>query len=242
MYQINDVKAVIAKVAAAIHAQKDYLGELDGKSGDGDLGLSMEAAFHAVQETADTYEGTQISELLMKSAMSCNKAAPSTMGTLMSSGIMAIAKSAKGKDGFEDADVVAMPRLFVEALMARGGAKPGDKTILDALCPMADTVEAAFAEGKSLRDAFLAGADTAEKSAQATAGMRAAAGRQVARRARCGISRWRRDPLRHHCPCARLLRAWSRNALRYPRCPDLAGYALPVSSFTDCVWARGRLR
>ena len=137
----------------------------------------MEAAFHAVQETADTYEGTQISELLMKSAMSCNKAAPSTMGTLMSSGIMAIAKSAKGKDGFEDADVVAMPRLFAEALMARGGAKPGDKTILDALCPMADTVEAAFAEGKSLRDAFLAGADTAEKSAQATAGMRAAAGR-----------------------------------------------------------------
>lgn len=177
MYQINDVKAVIAKVAAAIHAQKDYLGELDGKSGDGDLGLSMEAAFHAVQETADTYEGTQISELLMKSAMSCNKAAPSTMGTLMSSGIMAIAKSAKGKDGFEDADVVAMPRMFAEALMARGGAKPGDKTILDALCPMADTVEAAFAEGKSLRDAFLAGADTAEKSAQATAGMRAAAGR-----------------------------------------------------------------
>ena len=177
MYRINDVKAVIARVAAVVHARKDYLGELDGKSGDGDLGLSMDAAFHAAQETADSYDGTQISELLIKSALNCNKAAPSTMGTLMSSGIMAIAKSTKGKDGFEDADVVVLPRLFAEALMARGGAKPGDKTILDALCPMADAVEAAFAAGNSLRDAFLAGADAAERSAAATAGMHALAGR-----------------------------------------------------------------
>ena len=84
MYQINEVKRIIAKVADAIHEKKDYLGELDGKSGDGDLGMSMEAAFGAIKETADAYEGSQISELLMKAAMNCNKAAPSTMGTLMS--------------------------------------------------------------------------------------------------------------------------------------------------------------
>ena len=177
MYQINEVKHVIAKIAAAIHEKKDYLGELDGKSGDGDLGMSMEAAFGAIKETADAYEGNQISELLMKAAMNCNKAAPSTMGTLMSAGVMAIAKAAKGKDGFEDADVVKLPRLFAEAIMARGKAKPGDKTILDALCPMADTVEEQFAQGASLKDAYTAAADTAEKSAAATAGMKASAGR-----------------------------------------------------------------
>lgn len=177
MYQINEVKRIIAKVADAIHEKKDYLGELDGKSGDGDLGMSMEAAFGAIKETADAYEGSQISELLMKAAMNCNKAAPSTMGTLMSAGVMAIAKAAKGKDGFEDADVVKLPRLFAEAIMARGKAKPGDKTILDALCPMADTVEEKFAAGMSLQEAYAAAADTAEKAAAATAGMRAAAGR-----------------------------------------------------------------
>ena len=177
MYQINEVKYIIAKIADAIHEKKDYLGELDGKSGDGDLGMSMEAAFGAIKETADAYEGNQISELLMKAAMNCNKAAPSTMGTLMSAGVMAIAKAAKGKDGFEDADVVKLPRLFAEAIMARGKAKPGDKTILDALCPMADTVEEKFAAGASLKEAYAAAADTAEKAAAATAGMKAAAGR-----------------------------------------------------------------
>lgn len=177
MYQVNDVKSIIAKVAQAIHDKKDYLGELDGKSGDGDLGLSMEAAFGAMQETAAAYEGAQISELLMKAAMNCNKAAPSTMGTLMSAGVMAIAKAAKGKPGFEDEDVIKLPRLFAEAIMARGKAKPGDKTILDALCPMADTVEQKYAETGSLAQAYAAAAQTAETAAAATAGMRAAAGR-----------------------------------------------------------------
>lgn len=177
MYQVDAVKCVIAKVLQAIHEEKDYLGELDGKSGDGDLGLSMEAAFTAVKETADAYTGTQISELLMKAAMNCNKAAPSTMGTLMSSGIMAIAKAAKGKDGFEDADVVKLPRVFAEAIMARGGAKLGDKTILDALCPMAEMAERTFETSGSLKEAFVAAADTAVEAAKATAGMRATVGR-----------------------------------------------------------------
>ncbi len=177
MYQINHVREIIAKVANAVHEQKDYLGELDGKSGDGDLGMSMGAAFGAIRGTVQAYEGGQISEMMRKAAMDCNKAAPSTMGTLMSAGIMEIAKAAKGKDGFEDADVVKLPRLFAQAIMARGKAKHGDKTILDALCPMADTAEEQFAQGVSLRAVFEAAADTAERAAAATAGMRAAAGR-----------------------------------------------------------------
>ena len=177
MYQIEDVKYIIQKVAQTIRQEKDYLGELDGKSGDGDLGFSMEAAFNAVQETAEGYAGTQISELFMKAAMNCNKAAPSTMGTLMSAGMMAIAKAARGKDGFEDEDLVRLPGVFAQAIMARGGAKLGDKTILDALCPMAETVDQKFSQGAGLKEAFSAGAETAKTAAAGTAGMRAAAGR-----------------------------------------------------------------
>ena len=61
--------------------------------------------------------------------------------------------------------------------MARGGAKLGDKTILDALCPMAETVEREFSQGSALKAAFSAGAETAKTAAKGTAGMRAAAGR-----------------------------------------------------------------
>lgn len=177
MYRISDVKGVIEKAALAIRENRDYLGELDGKSGDGDLGLSMESAFTAIQETAAQYDGDSFSELFMKAAMSCNKAAPSTMGTLISAGLMSIAKETKEKAGLEGKDVVKLPNVFAQAIMARGKAKPGDKTILDALCPMAETAQRVFAQTSSLREAFTAAAEAAQTAAEATAGMRAAAGR-----------------------------------------------------------------
>lgn len=177
MYQTDDVKKVVARIEQRICMEKDYLGELDGKSGDGDLGLSMEAAFHAVREATENDTEGRMDEMLRRAAMSCNKAAPSTMGTLLSSGIMAIAKMCRGKDGVEDADVVKMPRCFADAIAARGGAKLGDKTILDALYPMADCVEESFAAGALLKDAFAAGAQRAKEAAVGTAGMHAATGR-----------------------------------------------------------------
>ena len=177
MYQIGDVRFTIKKAALAICENRDYLGELDGKSGDGDLGLSMESAFNAMMNAAFAYTGTSISEMLIKAAIDCNKAAPSTMGTLMSAGVISVAKFARGKDGLSDEDVVQLPRVFAEAIVARGKAKQGDKTILDALLPMADTLETEFAKNRGLKHAFAAAAKTARTAAEATAGMRAAIGR-----------------------------------------------------------------
>lgn len=177
MYGINDVKAIISKIAKAVTEKKDYLGELDGNAGDGDLGFSMESAFGAIELTAKEYAGTNIGELLMKSAINCNKAAPSTMGTLLSSGVMALAKAAKNKGELSDAEIVAFPRIFADAIATAGKAKLGDKTILDALYPMADTVEKAAEEGSTLRGAFIKGAVTAEDSASNTQGMTAKSGR-----------------------------------------------------------------
>lgn len=177
MYRIDDVRCVIDKAARAVFDQRDYLGELDGKSGDGDLGLSMELAFEALRSTAVEYNGTSISDMLTKAAMNCNRAAPSTMGTLLSAGILSIAKAAKGRETLLDEDVVRLPRIFAEAIMVRGKAKPGDKTILDAMLPLADTLEAAFAGGLPIGEAFHQAAKTARRAAESTAGIRAAAGR-----------------------------------------------------------------
>lgn len=177
MYTIDDIKKIMPKVLAALVANKEMLMEMDGKTGDGDLGLTMTQGFTAVNDFIQSYEGSNIGEMLMKSSVACNKAAPSTMGTLMSGGIMALAKYSKGKEGLEDADLVSFPRIFAQAIMDRGHAKPGDKTILDALFPMADAVEEAYKSGASLREAFTHGAEAADKAASATAGMHALSGR-----------------------------------------------------------------
>ena len=177
MYSVQDVKALFTRLSDIIHTNVDELARLDGQSGDGDLGASMDAAALAMKETCDALDLNDIGGMLMKASMACNKAAPSTMGTLVSSGVMAAAKAFKGKSELSDADVVSVPRLFAEAIMARGKAQVGDKTILDALVPMADAMEADFAASGDLKKALAAGAKAADDGAKATCGMLAKIGR-----------------------------------------------------------------
>lgn len=177
MYGIAAVRECVKKAAQAVMENADALGELDGKSGDGDLGLSMKAAFHAVADSVSNSSADNLGKTLLDAAMACNKAAPSTMGTLLTAGLMNAAKALNGKAELSDADVVRIPRIMAEGIMKRGKAKQGDKTILDALIPMSEAAETAFAGGANLKAAFTAAAETAAKAADNTAGMKANVGR-----------------------------------------------------------------
>lgn len=177
MITVKEVKEFFPKIADILHENMQELARLDGQSGDGDLGASMDSAASAMMQAAEQAQGEDLGALLMKVAMACNKAAPSTMGTLISSGVMAAAKEWKGKTQVEDADLVRLPRIFADAIMARGKAQVGDKTILDALVPMSQATEESFAQKGDLRAAFEAGAQAAQAGAQATCGMTAKIGR-----------------------------------------------------------------
>ena len=172
-----ELLAALEKITVGVEKNLDYLGELDGKSGDGDLGLSMKAAFDAINRAAVAYPGDDLGLLFLNAAMECNRAAPSTMGTLLSAGLMAVAKAYKGQEELSDAEIISLPRLFAEGIQRRGKAKLGDKTILDALLPYADALENHFAETQDLEEASTKAAEVAERAAEATKGMQAQIGR-----------------------------------------------------------------
>ena len=58
-----------------------------------------------------------------------------------------------------------------------GHAKTGDKTVLDAMTPLAESLRTSEADGISLDDALVRGRDAALAGAAATAGMIASIGR-----------------------------------------------------------------
>ena len=172
MYQINDVKAVIAKVAAAIHAQKDYLGELDGKSGDGDLGLTMKKGYCALPELYAGLEEADMGKRLSKSGIKMSSVVPSTMGTLMSSGWMEGGKRLVGKESVDAAGFAAFLRGFADGIMKRGKCAPGDRTVLDAIHPAAEAAEKAAAAGAGLADTAKAALEGAKAGLEATKDMK----------------------------------------------------------------------
>ncbi len=174
---IDNVKDFLTKMNEVAASNKDYLIELDSKMGDGDLGLTMAAVFAALDDFASSYEDEDIGGLLMKGGMAMAKAAPSTMGTLMATGFMRGGKAVKGSTGLGVSEIAAFWKAFVEGIMDRGKSKPGEKTIIDALYPAAESFEASAAAGEALPVASAKAKTAAEHGRDSTVGIVAQHGR-----------------------------------------------------------------
>jgi dihydroxyacetone kinase len=91
---------------------------------------------------------------------------------------LAAAGSALGDTDGVDAQAHARAaRASLDALLRVGGAKPGDKTMVDAFIPAVETLEAEIAAGTPVAQAWAKAADAAQAAADATAPMRPLIGR-----------------------------------------------------------------
>ena len=171
----DDILKILQNLKALYNDRKDFLVELDGRMGDGDLGLTMSKGFTAAyDELKDTAE-TDIGKIFMKAGMQMAKAAPSTMGTLMGTGFMRGGKAVAGKAELTTADLADFFQAFVAGIMERGKARPGEKTIIDALKPAADTLTQFSNEVPA--KALSAALSAAEKGLESTKNMIAQHGR-----------------------------------------------------------------
>ncbi len=189
--QASDVKAIFASLDKVMADNREYLIELDAKVGDGDLGLTMTKGFSAAVKTLSTLEEQDVGQLMAKAGMAIAQAAPSTMGTLVGSGFMKAGKAVKGKTELALPDLSEAMTQFVEGLMARGKAKPGEKTIIDALHPAAQALQHAVMDDMSLEEGLSNAYDAARQGLEATKEMVPQHGKQVPHREK---SRGLQDP------------------------------------------------
>jgi len=171
------LKHVFAALAAAMEAHRDELTELDGRMGDGDLGLTLSRGFSAVAEAAQAFEGDDCGALIARMGQVMNKAASSTMGTLLAMGMMRAGKGLEGKSRLETADMAAALTTAAEAIKRVGRADVGDKTMLDCLVPAANALTAKAEEGASLPEAWQAAVAAAEAGLAETTDLPSKVGR-----------------------------------------------------------------
>lgn len=169
------LKEAMGRVAAAMAENKDYLVELDQRNGDGDLGISMSEGYRAAADCMAVLDEPDLGRLLMKGSSAFNEAAPSSLGTITSIGMMGMAKSLKGKQEATLEELAAALRVGLENVMTKAKSKPGEKTILDALFPAVEALEAHAAKGSA--SAFAAAAQAAAEGAEKTKEMRSVHGR-----------------------------------------------------------------
>lgn len=154
----------IAAVAQALIAAEAKLNALDAKVGDGDAGTTFAGAARAVLADLDRLPQADPTALCRALAERIGRAVGGSSGVLGSIFFAAAAAAFADKTDWPAALAQGVARV-----QGYGGAKPGDRTLLDALVP---AVEALKGGG------LIAAAEAARAGAEATARMeRAGAGR-----------------------------------------------------------------
>jgi len=128
-FVINYFKAV----SEVMSENRELLIEMDSEVGDGDLGLTMDDGFKAVYNSLKNNEETDLGKLLYQAGKDMSRAVPSTMGTLMASGLMQAGKEFKA---FTNGDLDFLLRFFsafMKGVENRGKAKVGEKTFVDGI-------------------------------------------------------------------------------------------------------------
>lgn len=131
----EDICNIIKKLSDVFKNEKDLLNDLDSKIGDGDHGLSMSRGFDAINKYLVKHSGLNISDILIQGGMQFNEATGSTIGILIFSAMRAAGLAIKNKESIDIKDLEFMLEEAVKAIMKRGKASVGQKTMLDSLVP-----------------------------------------------------------------------------------------------------------
>jgi len=171
----RDVEFVVRTIADTCIENEKYFGDLDSVVGDGDFGFSLARGFENVVAQWDSFDRSDAATFLQKVAITMTSRIGGTSGPIWGTAFLRAAGAIKGKPAVTGDDVVAMLRAAIEGIKARGGADLGEKTLLDALAPMTDTIEANL--GADAKDIAKRAAESAREAAEATRPLQARRGR-----------------------------------------------------------------
>lgn len=135
-------KNMMVYVSQKMVESEPVLTKLDQAIGDGDHGVGMERGFRAVSEILDSnYQPEDVSKLFLKVGTTMMStmggASGAIFGTLFRSG----AKSIKGSEQLDTESLRSFLAGGLQGVCERGGAKPGDKTMIDALAAAKEVSE-----------------------------------------------------------------------------------------------------
>ena len=171
------VESVIKLIAQTCVDNEKYFSDLDAVVGDGDFGYSLARGFENVIAEWDEYDRSDLGTFIQKVATTMSGRIGGTSGPIWGTAFLRAAISVKDKNDISQADVVAMLRSAVEGIMKRGGASLGDKTLLDALVPLTDAIEADLDKGLDGKAVAQHAAEVARTAAEETAKLEAHRGR-----------------------------------------------------------------
>lgn len=173
----DELVAFLSMLAREMPGHQDHLRELDAQIGDGDLGITVTIGMRAIGAEVVGLAGEEPGTILAKAGMAFNREAASTFGAIFATAMMSAGRHVRGDAEIVLADLPGMLEAAASGVSARGGAKPGEKTILDVLLPMAAELGRQVTRGASLKEGVAAAHGACLEALEATKAMEGKHGR-----------------------------------------------------------------
>ncbi|MDJ0519975.1 MAG: dihydroxyacetone kinase subunit DhaL [Trichodesmium sp. MO_231.B1] len=164
-------------VATVLEQNKDYLTELDAAIGDADHGINMNRGFQKVITQLPTVTNKDIGSIFKTVSMTLISTIGGASGPLYGTLFLRASAVVTGKSELTTEDMTKVFTAAVEGVVQRGKANLGDKTMLDALSPAANTFTEAVGNDSSFLDSLQQAVDAAELGMKNTIPMLAKKGR-----------------------------------------------------------------
>jgi dihydroxyacetone kinase-like protein len=139
---LADTEFVVHSIARTAVDNEREFGDLDAVVGDGDFGFSLARGFEIVLADWPEFDRSSPADFLKKIALVISGRIGGTSGPLWGTAFLRASAAVSGKAELQGEDVVAMLRAAADGIKARGKSDLGDKTLLDALIPATDALEA----------------------------------------------------------------------------------------------------
>lgn len=168
---------MLAAIEAAIQTNAEEVTALDQAIGDGDHVSNLERGLHALDAISAEIAGLDWVAAWQKIGMSVMSSIGGASGSLYATLFIALNKNGKDKTPMNLANFADVFTQAVEAVKKRGRTEVGEKTMVDVLSPVAETLQKCAAEGQPLDATIAAVKDTAVKGMESTRDMLATKGR-----------------------------------------------------------------
>ena len=166
----QELRTILRRVAQRIAEQESYLNSLDAAIGDGDHGITMRLGIQAIVgklSELDSQAGVDV--ICREAGMAFMNASGGAIGVILGKTFIAGGNSLRGAQNLGATEFRNMLSAMETAIAKAGKAKPGDKTILDAvhganlaLAGLDATTDLALVVSQAAQAAKRAAQDTAD--------------------------------------------------------------------------------
>ena len=139
---LDKLKKTILNVSKDLAGREEELCMLDSHVGDGDHGITIKKGFTNIIKMMDSDSTGSAHDFLFEAGLAFSDTAGGVIGPIMASFFFGMAEAIDpGKKEYDTKDIYAMFSCGMKQIQELGGARPGDRTMLDALGPAMETLE-----------------------------------------------------------------------------------------------------